>query len=461
MRILILLLAAASPLLSHVGSPDVFYEGNAGPYRLLVTIRPPQVVPGVAEIEIRCATPGAETIHIAPLRLNAARQFSPVPDIAKRSPGDPQFFTGSLWLMATGSWKVMVQVDGTLGKGELAVPVPALSTRVMGMQATLALVLIPLGLVLVFGLASIVAASVREAQLEPGAMPPPQLIRRSRVLMAVTLAGLAGILYFGNSWWTAEAGDYSRIVYKPLTFEPSLDRGVLRLKFHDPGWLNRRVDDLLPDHGHLMHLYVVSLPRMNQAWHLHPARGDDPDTFLQALPPMAAGEYALYGDIVHASGLAETVTGRVALPAIAGQPLTGDDAASGPSPSGYGLVWERSEPKIHARRPYEFRFRLVDAAGRDATGVELYMGMLGHAAFLKDDGTVFAHVHPSGSVPAATMGLAMPENPHAMHMTMAPSLPAVVSFPYGLPKPGNYRIFVQMKRNGEIVTGMFNATVEN
>jgi hypothetical protein len=31
------------------GSPDVFFEGQAGPYKLLVTIRPPQVVPGVAE----------------------------------------------------------------------------------------------------------------------------------------------------------------------------------------------------------------------------------------------------------------------------------------------------------------------------------------------------------------------------------------------------------------------------
>ena len=43
----------------------------------------------------------------------------------------------------------------------------------------------------------------------------------------------------------------------------------------------------------------------------------------------------------------------------------------------------------------------------------------------------------------------------------AASLPAEVSFPYGLPKPGVYRIFVQMKRGGQIMTGMFNATVEN
>lgn len=475
MKTLVLFLAAAAPLFSHVGSPDVFFEGAAGPYRLLVTVRPPQVIPGVAELEIRSAGSGAETVRIAPLRISALKQYSPVPDVAVRSKDDPQFFTGTLWLMSTGSWKVLVQVDGKLGKGELAVPVPALSTRVMGMQTGLALALIPLGLVLVFGLAGIVAASVREGQLPPDAKPTFERVRRSRILMAVTLAGIAAVLYLGNSWWTAEAGDYSRIVYKPLTFDPSYRNGVLQLKFRDPGWLNRRTDDLLRDHGHLMHLYIFNLPRMDRAWHLHPERGDQPDTFVQSLPAMPAGNYALYGDIVHANGLAETVTGKIYLGAVEGTKLTGDDAASDPPvtpaggydpsvaqlPGGYRMLWEPSAPKIQARKPYEFRFRLVDPKGADVKDIELYMGMLGHAAFVKDDGTVFAHVHPSGSVPAATLGLVMPENPHVMHMMPSAALPAQVSFPYGLPKPGIYRIFVQMKHGGEIVTGLFNANVEN
>ena len=34
----------------------------------------------------------------------------------------------------------------------------------------------------------------------------------------------------------------------------------------DPGWLNRRTDDLLPDHGHLMHLYVNQLPARERVW---------------------------------------------------------------------------------------------------------------------------------------------------------------------------------------------------
>src|SRR3989454_2806822 len=127
MRLVAIALAVASALQAHVGSPDVFYEGAAGPYRLLVTIRPPVIVPGVAEIEIRSATPGVGQVRIVPLPLTGAgAKFAPTPDVARRSKEDPQFFTGSLWLMSVGEWQVRIHVAGDKGTGELSVPVPAL-----------------------------------------------------------------------------------------------------------------------------------------------------------------------------------------------------------------------------------------------------------------------------------------------------------------------------------------------
>jgi hypothetical protein len=44
-------------------------------------------------------------------------------------------------------------------------------------------------------------------------------------------------------------------------------------------------------------------------------------------------------------------------------------------------------------------------------------------------------------------------------MTMNITSPEV-SFPYGFPKAGLYRIFVQIKRSGRVQTGVFDAHVE-
>jgi len=468
------LVAVALPLAAHVGSPDVFYEGTAGAYRMLVTIRPPQVVPGVAELEIRTLTPGVKQIKLVPLRITKIQQYPPTPDVAQRSKDDPNFYTGALWLMSTGSWKVQIDVDGEQGTGRMAVPVPALSSRMLSMQTAVAAILIPLGLVLFFGLVAIAGASVREAGLPAGAAPDASRIRRSRVVMLATGVFLAAVVWGGNAWWSSEAAGYGRIVYKPIGLQASVDGSRMTLTLTDPGWLDRKTDDLLPDHGHLMHLYMIRVPAMDRVWHLHPELTTG-STFMQQLPDVPAGKYALYADVVHLYGIGETATVTVDLPEIHGQPLQGDDAA-GSVPAtgevdynrnvttlsdGYQLVWERPQSPVRARQPYEFRFRLLDAQGKPADQMELYMGMLGHAAFVAADGSVFAHVHPSGSVPMPAIGLAQPDNPHAMHTMLQSGIPAEVSFPYGFPKPGPYRIFVQMKRAGQVATGAFSVRVEN
>jgi hypothetical protein len=472
-----LLLVSASNLFAHVGSPDIFFDGNAGPYRLAVAIRPPQVIPGVAEIEVRSMSPGVVQVHIVPVPLSGpGAKFAPTPDPTVRSKDDPQFFTGTLWIMRTGSWQVKVHADGEQGAGELAVPVPGLSSRTLTMQRTIALALLPLLALLVIGVISIVGAGVREAQLEPGKLPDPARVRHSRVVMTGTGALVIAAIWFGNAWWNSEAAWYRRIVFKPLEASAALAAGErLELRLHDPGWLNRRVDDFIPDHNHLMHLYVIRLPEMERVWHLHPEQ-PEPGLFAQPLPPMPAGRYKLFGDLVHKNGLPETVVAEVELPEIAGKPLAGDDAAgSGPAvrqadftrtvsllPDGGRMVWVRDAAALQTKRLSWFRFRVEDAKGNPAQDLELYMGMPGHAAFVRTDYTVFAHVHPSGSVPMAALEMtqgAQPGGIHAMH-GMNAGLPPEVAFPYGFPQPGAYRIFVQIKRAGRVETGIFDVKVE-
>ena len=463
MRRLVLLFAIAVSAQAHVGSPDIFLEGSAGPYPLFVTIRPPAVIPGVAEIEIRCTSPDIREIHVTPTPLSGiGAKFAPTADLMQRSKTDPQFFTGSLWMMAFGSWQVRVQADGGQGSGQLSVPVPAMASRTKSMQFAMGAFLFVMMIVLAVGLVSIVGAGAREGKLDPGLSSTSGSRRRARILMGVTAAIVVLVLWGGNHWWTTEASGYASYIYKPLQVTATVEpHDQLMLKLTDPGWgIKRSLGDFLPDHGHLMHLYVIRQPDADRVWHLHPEMTST-GVFTQSLPPMPAGTYKMYGDVVHRSGFPETVVADLTLPAdITGSPLAGDDAAGSRKPSATGahIVWDKDASPIRAKLAALFKFKLVNQDGSPVSDMELYMGMPGHAAFLKDDGTVFAHVHPSGSVPMAALELANPMD-HSMHH-MDSALPPEVAFPYGFPTPGNYRVIVQMKHGGIVETGIFDTTVQ-
>jgi hypothetical protein len=504
---------------AHVNSPDLVHEGMAGPYRVLVTIRPPEVIPGVAAIEVLAPVPDLRAVTLVPLPIaGPAATSPPVADVALRSRDDVRLFTGKLWLMATGSWQVRVHVEGPLGAGELAVPVPALALRTRTMPAGLGVVLLALLAFLFAGLVSIIGASARDADLPPGVAPDRSRRRRARIAEGATAVLLLAAVAGGHAWWNSEAAFYRRWVYKPLALAAALgDEGgtaplgnrigapaaattTLALTLTDPGWLKaRRLDDLLPDHGHLMHLFAVKLPGLEVMAHLHPIQ-IAPGRFVQAWPSLPAGRYQLFADIVHGSGLGETATTILVVPARAAARPTGDDVVGfGPAlvgggagdgsdarddrardaarlPDGSRLLWLHGAEPLVAGRPTWFRFRAVDGSGQPVRDLVPYMGMAGHAVFLKHDRSVFAHVHPSGSVPMAALGLLAGRgaNPHAGHdgpsgmamamaMAMAtpmPALPPEIAFPYVFPQAGDYRIFVQYKRGEVIETATFDARVD-
>jgi len=52
------------------------------------------------------------------------------------------------------------------------------------------------------------------------------------------------------------------------------------------------------------------------------------------------------------------------------------------------------------------------------------------------------------------------QEPMSMPMADSGPLPPEVRFPYGFPGPGDYRIFVQIKRAGRVETGVFDAHVK-
>lgn len=115
--------AAAIAARAHIGSPDIYLDGRAGPYQLFVTVRPPTVIPGVAEVEVRSESAAVREIRVVPVPMTGpGAKFAPVADKLKVSRQDPQFFAGSLWIMGPGSWEVRLTAVGQQGEGVVAVP---------------------------------------------------------------------------------------------------------------------------------------------------------------------------------------------------------------------------------------------------------------------------------------------------------------------------------------------------
>jgi len=456
---------------AHVGSPDIFLDAPAGPYRLLVTVRPPSAVPGVADVEI--LTPGGDvdTIRIVPLPLTGpGAQFAPTPDVATRSDADPKLFTGHLWMMSAGAWQVRIAAAGARGEGTLSVPVPTLPQTTLAMKAALRGVLGVFLLLLCAGAIAIASAFAREATLEDGEQPGKRHIVRGRVAGVASVCVCLLAVGLGDWWWNAEASSYDRNVYKPLQTRPQLtDEGrTLTLPIDDPGWAGRRIDDFVPDHDHLMHLFVVS-PSLDRFFHLHPAQVEA-GMFAEALPEMPAGDYELFGDLVHATGVSETVTGRFTTAGADGRAIDGDDSEWTGSRESMGagvtrmvkdgrILWDYDGTPIVARKLTLFTFRIENTDGSPADDLELYMGMPGHAVFVRRDRLVFAHVHPTGSAPMAALQIAAGTAASTPPHNHTAALPAAVSFPYGFPEPGDYRIFVQVKRRGAVQTAAFDTTV--
>jgi hypothetical protein len=579
LRLLLLLagcLLLASAASAHVNSPDVYYEGLAGPYRLFVTVRMPQMIPGIARVEVQVLDGHVTEIHIVPMRvIGEGSQTAPPADRMTQPSADTHFFTGKLWLMESGSLQVRMTIDGAQGPAEMAVPVAAFAQRTLRMQKTTGALLAVLMTILVLSMIAIFGAATRESQLQPGQPVPPANRRRGRIAMLAVAVALLAILYLGNLWWSSVAADNSRdMVYKAPPLQVALTGNQLTLKLGSSNWHELRradqLDKIIPDHGHLMHLFLIRMPDMDAFYHLHPDE-TSADTFTKSLPAVAPGSYAVFADIVRESGFPDTMTAKLDIPAVA-QPflavpssaaeakavpqrgelsagpnaavnpalnagLTGDDsstlarkfptfhaelkaevltadelrargvnvpspteaaaqAAAAPSqansataPSGAvaqaaaasrtftiaaplgadaRVEWLLDAHTCKAQKPTLLRFRVVGKDGAPATGLEPYMGMAGHLVIVRRDLAVFAHVHPAGSVPMAALMLlqqpsATASGTAAASGSMADMHPETISpeitFPYGFPQPGDYRLFLQVKRSGQVQTAVFDAHV--
>jgi hypothetical protein len=478
---------------AHVGSPDTWFAGAAGPYPVQIVVRAPGVIPGLADVIVK-VTGGEDvrTVTASPAGYNAGDRGVPPPDTARAVAGQPGTWTVPLWIMVTGSYSVRVTVSGGRGTGTAVVPVSAVATRVLSMDRKFGWLLGGLGLILLLGAVSIIGAAARESVLPPGEAPDRRRRIHGRIAMAVGATLFVAALAGGKVWWNAVDRDYRNSLDRRWLAESSVvtdSSGELRLRFSivDSAWRGRSGRDraaspLIPDHGKLMHLFVIREDAGAFA-HLHPLSTDS-STFETPLPTLPAGRYRLFGDVTHESGFTRTLVAAAELPGT-GAPVTADpddawfvgapSTGSAPLARGASLVWEHRPAELVAGAEAGLEFTVREADG-SIGAVEPYLGMNAHAVVMREDGTVYIHLHPMGTVSMAaqvalrertpadtawgTLGRRLTESgalaPHPGHR---PALEGRTTFPYAFPAPGAYRIWVQVKRAGVVETASFRAMV--
>lgn len=505
----------------HVGSPDTWFAGDAGPYPVTVVVRAPGAVPGLADVTIRVEGEGVRRVSASPSQATAQEGAVPPPDIAQPVPGDPELYSTQLWLMTRGAYSINVSVEGSRGAGTAVVPVTAVPTEMLGIDRPLGIALVGIGLFLFVGLLTIVGAAVREGVLPPGESPDRKRRSRARLAMGGTGLFLAVLLFGGWNWWQAEEAAIERYLNWSLASEASVQRAgaerVLTLAITDSTWLMRNdagwlrqnrsavMSPLIPDHGKLMHMFAVRDDKRAFA-HLHPVPRDSVD-FVVTLPPLPAGRYRIYGEIVRENGMTHTLVSDVELPPPAG--AAGD--ADGPEEGRRGgraavpdaddswwvngalgsraaastitladgstMTWEHGNQPLRADQEADLRFT-IRAPGGSAAALEPYMGMAGHAMVTRSDDSVFVHLHPTGSIAMAAQKviemseasdtargmlgerITRSEMSGMSHGASGMPQTSTVRFPYAFPQPGTYRVWVQVKRGGTILTGAFDAEVQ-
>ena len=483
----------ASAAAAHIGSPNVFFEGHAGVHAVRVVIRPPQTFPGIAQADIRISDSDVTRVTVRPALLDAGSEAEPPASEAVRVAGETQLWNASFWLLRRGSYGVDVRLESARGGGAVAVPLRADALARPTMPPALGAALLALTAILVAAAIALAAAAPRD-------------VRRARVAAGVAALACAGALWGGDARWRTMDREFANALARPLPVDAAVRADAAQLLLHlalpastpaSSSW-----DTLVTDHGKLMHLFLVREPDFDAFAHLHPVRRGAAD-FEGVLPPIPGGTYQLYAEVTHEDGTAETLVSRVNLPPPLGVPLQGgadpnaavlcmspfalagnaaqptaldfDDSWHVRSPSapggadparvaalmGGGQMELDTGGELVADRDTSLRARAFDRDGNPLP-LDPYMGMLGHAALRRSDGAVFAHLHPAGTVSmAAAELLARRDGTASPFAQPAAGSEREVSFPYAFPQPGDYRLWVQIRTGGRVLTGVFDVRVRD
>src|SRR5207245_5067303 len=125
----------------------------------------------------------------------------------------------------------------------------------------------------------------------------------------------------GKSWWESEENAFRRHLrqgpWPDLAVNVQSEGGerILQIEVGKEFFRHNQRAPLIPDHGKLMHLFLVREGSRDSFAHLHPIHRKDYE-FELALPPLPEGRYDIFCDLTFEGGMSSTATNSIVLPAF-------------------------------------------------------------------------------------------------------------------------------------------------
>lgn len=206
-------------------------------------------------------------------------------------------------------------------------------------------------------------------------------------------------------------------------------------------------DDLLVVHTERIHLLIVD-QSLGDYHHEHPKPTEEPGVYEFSFKPERIGPYRVFADIVPAGSNVQ----EYAICDLPGSKPNGDDLFKVGLPNRsqadglqFEIEWNTGGLGIPAKQPVNGLLSIKSADGQPFTQLEPVMGTYAHLVAFNEDHQTVLHIHPTGGVEPQK-----PEDRGGPRFT----------FRFWAPKPGFYRLYVQVQVGGKQVFAPFVLNVE-